>query len=1080
MFYDFENLNKMDYAEQIIQCYQQLSSATDQSSVEQATKFLIDFYNQHKAFPVLISILHSNNEEIIKQHAALGLKMTLKNRWKENIDKSEFLKPIFFLLMTTNSILVANHLIQLIAGLMEEITSQMVVSFANQTVNYDPNNNTIDPSFYYPMAIYSSLKLLDIFIESIEINENSMSLYQKIASDGFQINEPAIQVAAISYTFHLTCTLSNDLGLGPAFPQSLVLMQSLSGNPLIHELFDIFSKTMYHFCPIIDPHLLIRQILDLINNNEIHYKEREHAFRVLIDTLNKYKKEIFSLEDHSNENKQNTTIITKNINNYASYIFQATVTITQALFQENDAYDMSPHELIEDIAEIFSSFNYLLESFWEQIPNLQQFQFGHFLIIVFIRSSIDTGYEFYLPKLTEIASFLCSIASQSQSPCLREAAVLALGSFSKTFIEEITGLTSTIQETVFNALLNDLSPEMFAAFEKLIASIGDSDPIIIKSYELFANLINSDQVNQQTKEQIMWCISELIKNSKQNISTLFPSLFELFKSIIYIDNKDGNSQNSIKSVAIYGLAHLCNKCPTLFAPFAEDFAKFIVSNVSQAISQLSSEPQNENTSINIDESLITQCINAYFYIVENVQDAANSTIAQMIDILIQICQISDPRLTNEIQISSVTGNISIQNIALRVLCGCSSKYPAILQNIIQQLLTIINDNLSYHSAVGINWIASSITSLPNRAEVVPQLVNILLKMIDKSNDYQLTAKCFESLIILIEWCGTVVVDERVLQMTAKAFTYELFCFTSKKYNSLYEEVYQNAQNVFRQAINALQDTAFQTMHNSYINEYKNSTYIELFFKMAQSKRKSIRELGLQLLAELVGETPGEQIPNPFLENIMSIATQEANKGNYIGFFAIKKLACSSPFNINSAELFKSFIPMMIQRLFANMNLQNTSERNMITSDNCVSALGAIVMNILGDSFLESLNIFENNEISSQLVEGLNVPIIVVILNAMPPQIDSSENESVLSFYLWLFERANGSFIQQFAAVLIRLFTEPIETMRENMITDFTIQKLNEMLVQMVPSCGGQEFCSSVLGGDEEKLMILNSYLVPPQ
>ena len=45
------------------------------------------------------------------------------------------------------------------------------------------------------------------------------------------------------------------------------------------------------------------------------------------------------------------------------------------------------------------------------------------------------------------------------------------------------------------------------------------------------------------------------------------------------------------------------------------------------------------------------------------------------------------------------------------------------------------------------------------------------------------------------------------------------------------------------------------------------------------------------------------------------------------------------------------------------------------------------------------------------------------------------------------------------------------------LTEVTIQRLNELLVQLVPNCGGEQFCSSILDGDEDKLAILNSYLV---
>lgn len=1063
----------MDYAEQIIQCYQHLSSSTN---VEQASKLLEDFYSEHKAFPVLISILNSDNDETIKRYAALGLKITLRNCWKDSDEKEEFLKPIFFLLMTTNSILVSSHLIQIIIELVDSLACEMIVAFVNQTVSDDEESP--DPSFNYPMAIYSSLRLLDACIEDIGINENTIPLYQKVISIGAQINEPPIQIAAISCTFHLTFICRDDLGLGPIFPQSLALLQSLSGTPHIDELLNVFHVMMDHLCPLINPHLLIQQILNIILNSDEDYniEEKRHAFSILIDVLRNYSEDIFPVEDQSSD-MPDTSIISNSLNNYAEYIFKATSKIVSELFQENDAYDMSPYDLIEPIAEQFSAFDNLLESFWEQITEMQQVTYGQFLAIVFLRSSFDDGYDFYKTKITDIATLLCSVASETQSSCLREASILALCSFSKTFVEEITEMKSKIQEVVFDAVTTEPSIEILNAFEELINSTEDSDCIFERSLEFLTNLITVEQVGIQMKEQILWCISELIKNSQQEVEQHFQGLFDICKEISDIDTKNDNSQSGFKSAAIYCLSHLCKKCPAQFEPYAEEFAKYIVSNIADFVTALSEEAQDDDSELNVDSSLAIQLINAYWYVVENEQEYTNSTIGDMINLLIQICEASSQYLSNEIYISNMIGSVSVNGIALRVLCGCASKCPNILQNIIQQLLGFIVACPSKHSALATNWIASAINSLPNRAEIVPQLVNILIEMIDSSTDLQQTSKCYESLAILIDWCGAVVVDDQVLQTAGKAFTLELPCFNDDDKKDDLELVFTLAQEVFMQAINALQDAAFQKLQAAEFQTKQNISYFDLFFKLAESKSKSMKNHGLQILAEIVGETPEGQIPSPFLERLFETAANEAMEGNCFGFHAIKKLSCSSSFNTSYSENIKLLIPKMVQRLYSNspytaeLDPMHTTESTMVANDNCVSALGSILMNIFGDNLVESFNIFDEDE-------DLKVPILLVILSAMPPKIDFSENESIMEFFFWLFEKAEGRFIEQFAEVLVNIFTEPVDVLKgTNSLTEVTIQRLNEMLVQLVPNCGGEQFCSTVLDGDENKLAILNSYLV---
>ncbi|OHT11028.1 hypothetical protein TRFO_19416 [Tritrichomonas foetus] len=964
----------MSSSEQLVQFYQHIAAG---SNVEEISKILTDFYQTPEAFPAVIAVLNSDQSDLIKQYASYGLKNIFKSQINDE-NKGEMIQQLFQLLTATNNLLVANILVNMINDFPDPVVIQMIVTFIRQEDT--------------PITINASLRLIDENMELIGINDDTLRLYQSKISSGFQLGVET-QVAAISCAFHLTSVCSNHLGFGPVFPQALAIMSSPdTQETILIQLFDIFRNGIFKFCPLINAEFLMQQIVGLVQNQNYSFEVRKNAYNVLIALFDSYHEEIIQSETHI-------------------AIFNCAFDLISSLFVPYDPYELSPYYIIEPLAEFFGNSSKLLDYFTSHISSNHQNPCMNYFSAVFIRFSIDEGesYDYYSQKLSEIASYLCQIVS-SQSLCTKEAALYALSKIAFIFSEEITEMTDSIQEAAFNALTVSPSNEMIDTFSELIGSIGNCDPIFDRGIEFFTNNLNGSVLD--TQEQIMWCIAAFIKNSENSVHALFPQIFSIIKPLIELT--DAPHQH-FRGIAIYCMAHLLNKCPEEFAQFAEPFAQFILTNL--------------NTGQVVDTFIAKQCINAYSYLLQKLKDSTTSTIEPMVQILLSICQMPS---NNE----EYCEKISTKDISLRVLCCCAANYPLVLQNLYGTLLELIDSQTNVHAAIGANLIASAITYLPNRVEVVPQVINILLQMIDRSVDLECTAKCLDSLSTLIEWCGGEAVQPNVLEAASNAFTYSLPCFSSKKYN---EEVHNAAQIVFRQTIDTLQNAAFQTCQ----------PYIQLFFDISQCSSKSLRNLSLQIFADLVRASP--DMPIEIIQQLLEIAKKEAFSGNYIGYFAIKAIANTGRYQIR--EHLKSLIPKMFERL---QNNTRSSESALMANDNCVSAIGTIMMNIIGDYDIDES--------------------VTILLNMMPPSMDASENEDVLAFFMWLFERSNGQYIQQFAAVLVRLFTEPVDVLKKNMIDEFTINRLRQLLIQLVSSCGGEQFCSSVLNGDEERLQVLSTYL----
>ena len=138
-------------------------------------------------------------------------------------------------------------------------------------------------------------------------------------------------------------------------------------------------------------------------------------------------------------------------------------------------------------------------------------------------------------------------------------------------------------------------------------------------------------------------------------------------------------------------------------------------------------------------------------------------------------------------------------------------------------------------------------------------------------------------------------------------------------------------------------------------------------------------------------------------------------------------------------------------------LAGEGAEDRLLSDNCVSALGALVMNVVGDEFPVNES-------------------VVSVLEHMPATEDN-EREYVMEFYDWLLAHSEEKFQNEFAAVLVRFFSEPMDSYEGSGVSNETLQKFLPKLSEMLQARGDevQEFCMSVLG-DEGKCANLMAFL----
>ena len=138
--------------------------------------------------------------------------------------------------------------------------------------------------------------------------------------------------------------------------------------------------------------------------------------------------------------------------------------------------------------------------------------------------------------------------------------------------------------------------------------------------------------------------------------------------------------------------------------------------------------------------------------------------------------------------------------------------------------------------------------------------------------------------------------------------------------------------------------------------------------------------------------------------------------------------------------------------------ESKTEEVQSLQDNCVSLLGKLIINLIGDGF--------------PLQEYIGV-----ITAAMPAQMDVEENPSILEFFFYIVEKVGENFPQEICGVLCRVFSDSEADLLEWFFTEENIVQLKALLQQYIQAVGNPtQFLSKIANGDQTKIANIQNAL----
>jgi hypothetical protein len=726
--------------------------------------------------------------------------------------------------------------------------------------------------------------------------------------------------------------------------------------------------------------------------------------------------------DHSDELSENEVIVRR--------IFEVYFQLAIQCFHEQDPFDLSEHNVFSCICVEFSEFPPVLDFLCSLVPTLLGDPAGRYAATVALLYTFKNT-DSYADKVETVAGWLVD-GIRATAPCLREAAVTAIAELA-LYEHSVIG---EVAEDLLGALMEALSdpiPEVFKAIAALIP-ITDSGQLYDQIYAGLAPFLRPQP--GPILLALLNCLLELLKKAPGVARRNFGTIFGVAQAVIHVP---GDEADMFHPTAIAIIA-------TLFDAAPRAAARAVPAFLSDAVSALSAP----------DDAIAYEAIRAVGHLAVSFESLVAPAAPDILSRLLSLASrpLADLPSDDSAFLDDETPSVSEARIvttttALRIACCVLAHAPHLLPTYLADVLAIAGSQLS--SGVsdcaravcgGASFLVEALSGFGLTDETRPfigQLASVLADVVASETSLNDGAGAgFTALSDIIAAFGEPGVSAigpalgRALDAAGAIFRGEMVYQGGKL---VYDEaLLPAAQRFLRELMAALGGGALPLV----------GPFTSTLHGLVHRKKAAMRDLALQFLGDLVfwcGEVDGG-----IKENVCALALQSAGKGSSIAFGCIAQLAEKAP------EVLINELPRILELIRANLtSIQKKSEAIMTIQDNCVSALGKIAENILKDSFP-----FEQ--------------LLLPALAAMPAQMEVEENKAGLAFFKWLLARANGNCVEQFAAVLVRLFSDGLDKMSELYVSEGDVAELRQVLRGLLARIQDPEgFCREECQGDDFKL-----------
>jgi hypothetical protein len=613
--------------------------------------------------------------------------------------------------------------------------------------------------------------------------------------------------------------------------------------------------------------------------------------------------------------------------------------------------------------------------------------------------------DYFADKLAQIAELIRN-GLADESQCIRLSAAACLCELASRQSDTFPEIAPTLAEAVVAALSTE--PDL-VFFEGASAIVRSCSSEILR--EQLYNAV--EPYFGASPEAGFAFVTEIARSASTVVRRHFTNIYTIMKC-------------AGGSAAIYGLAHLLDASPDQFAEFAGEFAE----SVNEGI-----ENQDQ------------EAVRAYGGLLRHFPLALGGNAPMALVKFLELAGQNPPTPDEdhdsngeEDGADAVDAAVSLIATGIRMVGMLAETYPEIVFKQIKEILGVIkrqiataDAELAQASAVACGYLLKGLGRLqgPGISKCLEDIVEILAEI--AAAETSLAGAAGKALEIVadaiaeghFESCAKALPS--ILESIRLLFGFE-FIYLDKQYDP---EVHDPGQRVLREIMAELKGSAAPSV----------APFVPLMEECARHSKKAVMDLALQFFGDLVFWVGADdEIVQEVLEMALD-ALQRRASGS--AFWCIKQLTMRAP---GAIEQVVGTVFDLSERCLT-CDIKSLSV--LAGQDNAVTALAKIA-EIMGDTFPYD-------------------KFCVLVLSAMPAQVEVEENPDMLEWFEYLVERFEDNFSDELAGVLIRLFSDGIDNMDELYVKPEVVERLRGLLRRLVGILPDFErLCLRICGDDEFK------------
>lgn len=1010
-----------EIVEQLKQVIGFIRSGASNESVNAATEWLLQFYQEPTSVSTIINIYTDFSEAIYRQFLVIALKQCVSNSWDlfDDQSKSDIIASLLTMYKSESDYNNRQNILHIIQLKMDAVYYPVFIPFI-QSLAESGENSDLE-------LILCLCPLVDVSQMEQENAEETTNFLLTMLDRGFNSEDILTRYSALFYLYLPSCNTDLILDKIPEYwASALQIFQPF------YEQQTLFKRVANTFNFAINCQKFSVDILPLLELclTLVHKPENDSYLLLEFATL---------IESMC---QQYTSVVVES--GYVNNIFEVFMLISIKLFEPDDPLSITQANFFEKTFQVLCQYQELLEYLYSLFQQLESNTANHFIIVRSLASMFYCSREFFLDKLGDIADVLAG-GMQSDSLLLVEGSVSAVDTFIENFYIDIGDLEEPLVSEVLAAAKNALTVDVVTAFANILDKINQSDFIFDTAFEFLVEIIsNSEPVLQQAA---LSCMNMLVRSSTMKISTHLETFMQLMIEII---NSMSDTADILKPICVECIHSAANNVGSEFDNYASIFLNYIVENLS-----------------NESQGLALTCFQALELMAIKKPDLFMEVVDQIMSKVLALAA-TDPSkeyeramlfAATEDDITAVesqyTALFKQTEIALRLIAILSNMSPDLTKMFLTHTLQCAtiqsqsrNSDCKCASAFAVSCIADALADPMTKPPetITTQMGNIILAVIPDADDCPESKEAsdgFSTAAHMIDVLEYQTFGSLTRNLIVNALNY-INAFISSDDRQLVSKCGQTlySMQLFLSMVAASAgEMAFTVLQD----------FMPICNNLLTSNEPSLKSFALSFFASIVSscsESLDEGFKQELLKTSMGIA-EECEEAD--AFVLIHQIGRAEPQLIEnvSDDLYKLCIEKLTME-------GSNADRYYRMRDNCLIAFGMLVMNICPDKY----------DIEEFMLPSLSAMPLVKDFEYITEQID---------YFIWLYSKADISYKESFFQILVVVFALPKHVFDNMKIPPMYIEKLLAVLRELMELYPNRdELISTYLEGDEEKIAFFNA------